>query len=92
MINEKGVAQAPPKISFSTIDAKGKILVLTVDSKEDYEDAAHMVGQAYDSLLESGCIFSIILGPDMTIETLDEEQMNMHGWTKTSSLANAKSN
>ncbi len=83
MLNEKGaVAQPLPKMSFKTMDLKGKVLVLTVDDKEDYADASYMLGQAYDSLLEAGCVFSMVLGPDMTIETLDEDEMEMHGWIR----------
>ena len=67
-------------ISLSSLNLKNKILLVTVKNEEDYDDAVGMVAEAYDSLIEAGCIFSLVLTPDMSIETLDEQQMNVHGW------------
>ena len=68
-------------LDLSTLDLKDKILVVNT-SKDQERNVAEQLGEAYDSLQEAGCIFSMILTPDVTIETLDENDMRNHGWVR----------
>ena len=68
-------------LDLSTLDLKGKILVVNVPEGEE-ADAAEMLSEAHESLTEAGCTFSIILTPDVTISSIDEEEMAEHGWVR----------
>lgn len=77
------------ELNLKTLNLKDRILLVTVPDS-DYEAAAEMVSEAHDSLIEAGCVFSIVITPDMTLEAIDETEMNSHGWyrkTETSAVS-----
>jgi hypothetical protein len=76
------IGQAVEGSSFEVVDVVGKLVVFTYEAGETPEKIEGFIAalqQTADNLKEAGAINVIVLASDITLNTLDEQQLTVMG-------------
>lgn len=76
------MALTSSELHLELADLKDKVLFISCP-EEKLSDCYARINQIQEALKAAGCLLTLVISDDITIETLDENQMRACGWVKT---------